>query len=179
MDIQMKAFRLFCLFAFLLVSGCASQPANFSMYPQLLGPSETVLPDMAILLVGVTGPTAVTYLQFVHSSMPAINSRFPPQSGAVLAIAVPVGLKQISLSTITIAGRPGGYLPSGMSYGYIGVRTPKIDLTKPGLYYIGTLDTGNLKAVSETPIPEQLSAFRQSFRATIGELEPVNFQWPR
>jgi hypothetical protein len=55
---------------------CASCsiPANFTMYPDRLTGSETLPADTAIVLVGVTGQAAVNYLQFGHSTMPAINA---------------------------------------------------------------------------------------------------------
>ena len=117
--------------------------------------------------------------------MPAINVRFPPKGNAIVAVAVPVGLKQLYLNTITLGGREGGYTASGTSFGYIGVRmpngtiTPKLDLNKPGLYYVATLDTNAPGQFQVSPIDAQLQAFRAGFKSAVGNLEPVNFQWPR
>jgi hypothetical protein len=174
----MKIIWVSIVAGLLLIAGCGSLPQGFSMHPALLQAGEPVPADMAVILVGVSGPATVDYLQFGHSSMPAINARFPAKGNTIVPIAIPVGIKQLTLSTITLGGRRSGYLQSGMSYGYIAVRTPKLDIEKPGLYYIATLDTNFPGQYQSTPIREQLKAFQATYRATAGKLEPANFKWP-
>lgn len=164
--------------AFLLLTGCASLPEGFSMYPKPLQPDEEIPTNMAVILVGVSGPASISYLQFGHSSMPAINARFPAKANTVVPIAIPVGIKQLSLSSITMGGQASGYSSSGTSYGYIGVHTPKLNIEKPGLYYIATLQTDNPGQYQLVPIPEQLKEFRSKYQGIAGKLEPINFGWP-
>ncbi len=150
------------------------------MHPNRLFGSESLPPNTAIVLVGVTGQAMVNYLQFTHSSMPAINARFSesPEGNAIIAVPMPVGIKQLSLQVYTVAGRGAGYLPTGASYGYITVTTPKIDITAPGLYYIATLDVNQPGKYSRSPIADQLSAARVRFATSFTGLEPMNFDWP-
>lgn len=147
------------------------------MYPTPLQEGEVIPANMAVILVGVTGTSTVNYLQFTHSAMPAINAKFSEKGNDIIAIAVPVGIKQLSLSTITLGGRQNGYLPSGMSYGYVPVRTGKIDIDKPGIYYIATLNTNAPGQFQVSPISSQIQNFHKAFKASIGNLEPINFQW--
>jgi hypothetical protein len=58
-----------------LVVACASVPGKFSMYPSAMQSGQSVDDEMAVLLVGNIGPSSINYLQFVHSSLPAINVR--------------------------------------------------------------------------------------------------------
>src|SRR4029077_3033363 len=96
----------------------------------------------------------------------------------VVPIAIPVGIRQLSLSSITIGGRASGYTSGGTSYGYIGVHTPKVDIEKPGLYYIATLETNSPGQFQLMPISEQLKEFRSRYQGNAGKLEPINFRWP-
>lgn len=175
-----RIIRRFVSVVLLILCGaCGSLPQNFSMNPVPIQANEKIQNGMAIVLVGITGPLGVDYLQFVHSSMPAINVRFPARGNEIVAVAVPVGLKRVSLQTITIAGRPGFYLPTGMSFGYVGVNTPRIEIDRPGIYYVATLDTATPGKFTEAPLPEQLVRYRQDSKETIGDLEPINFRWPQ
>ena len=171
--------RLLSLFLLIACVSC-SVPANFTMYPDRLTGSETLPPDMAIVLVGVTGQAAVDYLQFKHASMPAINARFSgsPEGNTIIAVPVPVGIKQLSLQVYTIAGRGAGYMPTGAPYGFITVATPKIDISTPGLYYIATLDVNQPGKYSQAPIADQLRAARVRFATSFTGQNPVNFAWP-
>lgn len=172
--------RKYLLLIFSVLCESCSVPANFNMYPERLTGTETLGSDMAVVLVGLSGGAAVNYLQFTHSSLPAINVRFSssPQSNTIVAVPVPVGIKQLSLQVYTIAGRGAGYTPAGMSYGYVTVRTPKIDIAKPGIYYLATVDVSQPGKYVLTPIPSQLTAARNRFAQAFKQLEPVNFTWP-
>jgi hypothetical protein len=144
--------------------GCATPP-NFSMYPQKLQAGQNLAPDMAVVLVGITGPAAVNYLQFTNSSTPAINARFDgaPEANGIVAIPIPVGLKKLSLGVYTRAGSGGGYLPSGASFGYIDARTPPLDITEPAIYYLATIDTSRPGQYSLHPLESQLTEAKAKF----------------
>jgi hypothetical protein len=132
-----------------------------------------------VVLVGNGGSEAINYLQFTHSSMPAINARgivLPP--GGIVAVPIPVGTKSLTLSNYTTSGRPGGYLPNGMGYGYVPVRTPPIDISARGSYYVATIFPGVQKSFEVKPTPSMLSKFRNAFRK-IASLKPMNFSWSK
>jgi hypothetical protein len=111
---MMKSFRLIIAMVFLL-AGCASLPQGFSMYPKPLQLEETVPPGMAVILVGISGSASINYLQFTHSSMPAINVKFDAVADDIVAIVIPVGIKQMELNTITVGGHRSGYFSTVMS----------------------------------------------------------------
>lgn len=160
------------------LAGCATPP-NFSMYPQRLQAGQNLAPDMAVVLVGITGPAAVNYIQFTHSSTPAINARFDgtPEANSIVAIPMPVGLKKLSLGVYTRAGRSGGYLPSGASFGYIDVRTPPLDITEPAIYYLATIDTARPGQYSLQPLESQLTAAKAKFADQFTGKKTANFAW--
>jgi hypothetical protein len=159
------------------LTACASVPDGFNWKPQPLSRQDTVSPNMAVLLVGVVGPGEVDYLQFGHSAFPAINVRFPGQGDSIIAIPLPVGLKKLALSSITLKGRPGFYV-GGMAMGYVGVHTHSLDLDKPGLYFLATLDTARPGRFAAAPVAEQLAKLRSELGGTLSGLDPVNFTWP-
>ena len=83
------------------------------MYPDEVKDGQNVGSEMAVVLVGNTGPAHINYLQFGHSSLPAINIRgidLPPNG--IAAVPVPVGLSGLSLEDYTISGQAAGYLPA-------------------------------------------------------------------
>jgi len=161
-----------------LLMGCASLPQKFTMYPSLLKEEDKLEADMAVVLVGVRGPGQLDYLQFGHGSLPAMNVRFPPQGDSILAVPMPAGLSNLRLMTVTVAGRPAGYV-GNIPVGYVAVHTPPIGLIKPGLYYVATIDPTKPKEFSTSPVPEQLNEFRKRFPAVASQLPPANFQWPQ
>jgi hypothetical protein len=149
------------------------------MYPDVLQPGSTVDTDTAIVLVGNGGRETIDYLQFTHSSMPAINARgivLPP--GGVVAVPVPVGTKALSLNCYTVAGRPGGYFTTGMGYGYIAVHSPPVDIGVRGTYYVATIFPGTQQKFELKPTASMLAKFRAAHRP-LASLKPVNFNWPR
>lgn len=177
---MLKKIRTVALHAMAVIAlaGCTALPPKFSMHPTPLTVGEIPDQDMAILLVGVTGPAAVDYLQFTHASMPAINVRFSGVADGVVAVAVPVGLSEISLNSITLRGRPGFYLPTGMATGFIAINTPRVDIKKPGIYYVATIDTSNPRQYSLVPIAKQLNVAKQVYEKAFASRETVNFSWP-
>jgi hypothetical protein len=162
-----------------LVVGCASIPDRFSMYPNAMQSGQSVDDEMAVLLVGNVGPASVNYLQFIHSSLPAINVHgIDVAPNGIVAVPVPVGISSLSLSNYTVSGRGGGYLPNGMAFGYIPVRTPKIDISSRGLYYIATIHAGSSEGYTAQPDPAMLMQFRKT-HPQLASLKPINFNWPR
>ena len=172
----MRSAVLEIVAAIVLISGCASTPQKFTMYPTVLKDGDTVEPDMAVVLVGVQGPWQLDYLQFGHGSLPAINVRFPPQGDLIIAVPLPVGLSNVRLMTVTVAGRPAGYVGS-IPVGFVGVHTPPVQLSQPGLYYIATINPAKPQEFATAPLPEQLNAFRKRFPAIASQLQPMSFQW--
>jgi hypothetical protein len=172
-------FARFVVWAIIAVGlcGCAALPPKFTMYPDALTGSEKLDNDMAVVLVGLSGPGAVNYLQFAHSSLPAINARFAPRANTVVALPMPVGIKGLHIQTYTVAGRPAGYIGS-MPVGFISVRTTKIDIDAPGIYYLGTIHTPEANRASETPDPAQLREARARLADAVDGKQPVNFRWP-
>jgi hypothetical protein len=162
-----------------LVVACASAPGKFSMYPSAIQAGQSVDDEMAVLLVGNVGPDSINYLQFVHSSLPAINVRgidVPPNS--IVAVPVPVGISSLSLEDYTVSGRGSGYLPNGMAIGYIPVHTPRIDISSRGLYYIATIHAGSSERYTTHPDPAMLMQFRKT-HPQLASLKPIDFTWPQ
>jgi predicted small secreted protein len=148
-----------------------------SMYPEPVQAGSAIRNDAAILLVGNGGSETIDYLQFVHSSLPAINARGIRLSpGEVVAIPVPVGTTKLYLSNYTTSRRPGAYLPNGVAFGFVRVDTPSIDINSPGLYYVATIFPGQERNFETRPAGPQLIKLRKE-RPELAELKPVNFSW--
>jgi hypothetical protein len=168
-------FPIVVVASFILV-GC-NVTGGSSMYPEPLQAGSAIKSDTAIVLVGNGGSETIDYLQFVHSSLPAINARgisLPP--GGVVAVPVPVGTTGLSLSSYTTSGRPGGYLTNGMAMGYIPIHTPSIDLNSAGLYYVATIIPGQQPNFDAKPAGALLSRLKKE-RPELLELKPMNFSW--
>jgi len=148
------------------------------MYPEAVRAGSTIDAANAIVLVGNGGTDTINYLQFGHSSMPAINVRgISLAPGGIVAVPVPVGTRELELETYTSAGRPAGYFSTGASYGYVAVHTtPKIDITERGLYYLATVLPGRQPNYDMRPNPSMLAKFRSERREVAG-LKPINFSW--
>jgi len=160
------------------LAGCAV-PENFSMYPIALQANSAVSDDLAVVLVGNSGQAPINYLQFGHSSLPAINAKdIDLRPGNIVAIPIAVGIRSLSLQTYTLATQGAGYLPNGMSFGYIAVHTPKIDLTSRGVYYLATVLPGSQPNFTVEPDRAMLAQFAKAY-PQIAKLRPVNFTWPK
>jgi hypothetical protein len=147
------------------------------MYPEAVRAGAAVKGDTAVVLVGNGGDQTIDYLQFGHSGFPAINARgisLPPDG--FVAIPVPVGTTELQLSNYTSVGRPGTYLPNGMSSGFVRVNTPEIDIRSPGLYYVATIFPGQPRSFELKPSAAQLIKLRKE-RPELADLKPVNFNW--
>ena len=77
---------------------------------------------------------------------------------------------------LTTTGRPGTYLPNGVASGFVPVRTPKIDIVSPGLYYVATVFPGQPRNFEIRPTAAQLAKLRKE-RPELAGLKPVNFGW--
>lgn len=166
--------------AFLLLLGaCASLPENFAMYPQALDGNKNVPHDTAVVLVGNGGAATIGYLQFAHSSLPAINAyNLNLTANDIAAIPIPVGIKALSLHRYSLANRPGFYLPNGMAVGYSHVDSRAVDITTPGLYYVATVFPGMPKGHTAAPSPAILAHLKKT-RPQLLHLKPINFDWPK
>ena len=147
------------------------------MYPEPLQAGSAIKSDTAIVLVGNGGSEVINYLQFVHSSLPAINaSGITLAPGGIVAIPIPVGTSGLSLSNYTTSGRPGGYLTNGVAFGYVPVRTAPIDINSPGLYYIATILPDRQPNFEPRPTAVLLAKLRKE-RPEVSNLKPINFSW--
>jgi hypothetical protein len=148
-----------------------------TMYPEAVQAGTAVKEDTAILLVGNGGSETINYLQFVHSSLPAINARgISLAPNDIVAIPVSVGTTGLYLSNYTTSRRPGSYLPNGTAMGFVPVNTPNIDITSPGLYYVATVFPGQERGFDVKPTGVQLLKLRKE-RPELAGLKPVNFGW--
>jgi hypothetical protein len=170
--------RMFAVIAFSsLLAACGGLPDKFSMYPETVHEGGSVDIQMAVLLVGNAGPSHINYLQFDHSSLPAINVRgidLPPNG--IVAVPVPVGISGLSLEDYTVSERAAGYLSNGIAFGYIPVHTPRVDLSARGLYYIATIHPGSSEKFSVNPDPAMLVQFKRK-HPELANLKPINFNW--
>jgi hypothetical protein len=157
-----------------LITPPALLPDGFDGSPKPLRVGEDIPKSFAVILIGVVGAESVDYLSLNHSTRPGIDTTFPAKSNAIVAISIPVGIKQLSISQVTIGRRRAGYRPNDT----VGVNAPKLNIDQPGLYYIATLDTNNPGQFQKNPRPDQLKQFRANYRYTIGSLDPINFKWP-
>lgn len=167
--------RIFVALALALSAGIPTP--GFAANPQALLGTEQLAPDMAVVLVGVTGPGQMNYMQFTHASFPSLNLRFDPRGDSIVAFAVPVGTRKLSLSSYTLKGRRAGYA-GGMSFGYIPVHSATIDIDAPGIYFLATVDTSDALRYSAQPLPEQLREVRLRLEKTLDGRATVNFAWP-
>lgn len=166
--------RFLVVIVSLVFAGCDTT-GGASMYPDAIQSGTVIKANTAVVLVGNGGDETINYLQFVHSSLPAINAReIRLQPGGIAAIPVPVGTTALSLSNFTTAGKPGGYLSNGMAFGYVPVRTPPIDINAPGLYYVATIFPGRQPNFDSKPIGS-LAAKLKSERPELSGLKPMNF----
>lgn len=152
----------------------AMLPDGFDTRPSPLRIGEGIPQNFAVILIGVVGAEPVLYLSFRQSADAGMVSDFSAQSNTIVAIAIPVGIKQLSISGITSGRRRAGNLPNDSA----GVNTPKLDIDRPGLYYVATLDTDHLGQFQTAPLPEQLKQFHADYAGTVESLEPINFKWP-
>ena len=166
-----------------VVAACALAGCNTTgdvastMYPDAVRAGSSVKGDAAILVVGNGGSETINYLQFVHSGFPAINARgISLAPDGFVAIPVAVGTTGLELQNYTTTGRPGTYLPNGVASGFVPVRTPKIDLPAPGLYYVATVFPGQQRSFETRPTAVQLAKLRKE-RPELAALKPVNFTW--
>lgn len=163
--------------------GYITQPAilpdGFAISPKILRVGESIPQNFAVILIGIAGEESVDFINFDHSSQPrmivsVMDARFPAALNTIVAIAIPVGIKQLSIFEITAGRQRLGYRPNDT----VKVNTPKIDIDQPGLYYVATLDTDNPGQFQVTPLPEQLKQFHADYVGTVDGLKPINFQWP-
>jgi hypothetical protein len=165
----------------IVLTSCVLAACNLTgssmMYPEVVRAGSTIDGTTAVVLVGNGGTQTINYLQFTHSSMPAINVQdITLAPGGIVAVPVPVGTKELELANYTIASRPAGYFTTGASYGYVPVRTPKVDIIDRGLYYIATVLPGQQPNYDVRPNPSMIMKFRNEHREVAG-LKPINFNW--
>jgi hypothetical protein len=163
-----------------LLAGCSTMDEFLEDGKPTLKPGQTLAPNMAVVLVGIVGQPGggrPNYFSFVHSSYPNLIFKFPGRASGIVAVPVPVGTKQLSLSELTLEGQPVQVMGTYVS-GYKSVNTPTIDIGRPGIYYLATLTVWRDIQHTPDPIPQQLLQLKDEMGRTLAGLEPVNFQWP-
>jgi hypothetical protein len=169
------------IISFVVSTTSVSTPLQSAMYPRALDSSSLPDNDEAVVLVGNAGSETIDYLQFTHSSLPAINARnIMLLPGGVVAIPIPVGTKSLSLSNYTVAGRPGGYFFNGMSTGFVPVNTPPIDINSRGVYFVATISSDRRSTTHfDTRPSSALLSKLKGTRPKISTLKAMNFTWPK
>jgi len=158
----------------LSLSGC-QDPIQTLLSTDPIKPGDTIPPNTAVVLVGMP-LTDVNYMSFNWSSLGAITVLPPSMFDRLIAVPVGVGKTGFHLSTYS-TGRHG-YMPSGISFGYINAQTPPINIDRPGIYFIGNIDPTQPNNYNLTLRPLQLAELRQRLGNTFGNLQPINFTWP-
>lgn len=85
--------------------------ASYGSVKQDALPIGRVVPEgYGVVLVAVTGPYSVDYIQLCHSKVGGCqNYRFPPLADDVIALPVALPKSQLELNSYTRAGRASGY----------------------------------------------------------------------
>lgn len=151
-------------------------PDGYNSRPRPLQIGEDVPENFAVIMMGVVGTESLDFLQLDHSvgRGTGMSPTFLAPPKGIVAIAIPIGIKQLSISYVTTGRLRAGYRPNDT----VQVNTPKLDINRPGLYYVATLDTNNPRQFQMHPLPEQMKQFRADYAGTVSGLEPINFKWP-
>jgi hypothetical protein len=163
-----SSLRLLAGATVLSLAAC-TLPPNFQTNPGPMTADTQLPPDSAVLLVGLTGPRAVTSIQLCHTRIPCINALgITDGKDRIVAIAVPVGINGLYMDKVLLEG----------SAYYREVHTAPIDIDRAGIYFVATIDSLNVSGYSTAPIEGELREVRARLGPAFGKLEPVNFQWP-
>lgn len=150
-------------------------PDGYDRRPSPLQIGEGVPENFAVIMIGVVGTESLEFLDLDHSvAQWGMSPMFLASSKGIVAIAIPIGIKQLRISQVTTGRLRAGYRPISTAL----VNTPKIDIDRPGLYYVATLDTNNPSQFQTQPLSEQLKKFRAVYARTLRGLKPINFKWP-
>ena len=147
-------------------------PDDFKWPPQHLRIGKSIPRDFSVLLIGVTGSESFNSLLLDHSEGREIIG-LEPQSNTIVAIALPAWIKQPRIYSASFILRK-----KELYLNRVAIRMPKLDIRRPGLYYVATLDTDHPGQFQKAPLPEQLKKFRADYSGTAEKLEPINFKWP-
>lgn len=148
-------------------------PDGFKWLPRRLRIGKSIPQDFSVILIGITGGQSIDSLLLDHSEGREIIG-LAPQSNTIVAIAIPAWIKQPRIYSADFILRKNEYYIKKVA-----IRTPKLDIRRPGLYYVTTLDTDHPGQFQTVPLPEQLKQFRADYVGTAEKLEPINFKWPR
>lgn len=147
-------------------------PDGFKWHPKHLRIGKSIPQNFAVILIGVAGAESVDSFLLDHSEGKEIIG-LAPQSNTIVAIAIPIGIKQLSIYSANIVLLGKVYHPNEVS-----VHTPKFDIDRPGFYYVATLDSDHPGQFQIAPLREQLKQFHADYAGTVERLEPINFKWP-
>jgi hypothetical protein len=156
--------------AAILWLGACSLPPNFQVNPGPMTVDTQLAPDSAVVLVGLTGPHAVTSILLCHTKIPCITVvGITDGKDRMVAVPVAVGIKGLHVDKVLL---------DGAAY-YREVHTAPIDIDKAGIYFVATIDSQSVATYSQVPVGSQLREVKDRLGSALGKLEPVNFQWPR
>jgi hypothetical protein len=147
-------------------------PDDFKWRPMHLRIGKSIPQDFSVILIGVTGAESVDSLLLDHSEGKEIIG-LAPQSNTIVAIAIPAWIKQPRIYSANFILRKKAYYLNRVA-----IRTPKLDIRRPGIYYFATLDTNHPGQFQKNPLPEQLKQFRADYVGMAERLKPINFKWP-
>lgn len=134
----------------------------------------------SVILIDLQGKSAVNYVQ-LGGVFPAINLRFEPILDDIVAVVVPSNIKGLEFNCFAYDGRPVGHVQITQYYskeeGYIPVKDTPMDVMKPGIYFMGTLDT-DTQEFTTSPDADRLALAKRKYKNLFKNLEPINFSWP-
>ena len=168
--------HLVLLLACVLIFGCATS------YTKPIDQMSAPLKEQdAILLIGVTGNSAVDYIQLCADDLftPCFNYRFEPVSNDVIALPAPTPVKRLNFSVYTTANRGGGYvvMPNfSAPVGYQSVDDEYTSIDRPGVFYYLTLNSDTREVVQQ---PDSLFIARayEKYGAQLDGLPQLNFEF--
>ena len=130
------------------------------------------------MLVGVEGPAGVGYIQYCHDLFPCLNYENIKVSNDVIGLVMPVPMKGLELASYSILGKPGFYMASGMSVGYIPIKDEPVNIMQSGIYFHLIIDTTGKSKFTTKPTKEILNRAKEKYGELLKKLEPINFTWP-
>lgn len=174
-------YRHLTIFVFtsLLLSGCA-QFGSPKADPWV--PGTAVPLGHGVVLVAVTGPSAVNYMQYCRGNGGCLNYRFPPVANDVIALPVPIPSIDVGMDSITLANRAAGVAPTGgggsVEYGYIAIRDePVFSVTDATVRFHITINTAQGGGYSSAANPAAIKRAAEKYGPSLTSMKPENFTW--
>ncbi len=173
-------FRKLSLYLLCILSIFLSS-CSYSMYPTAITQETNLTEKESVILIGLHGTNHVNYIQLCHGSIPCLNFKIPPTTNDIIALPIPVGLKNVELNSFTVEEEPAGY-GYGLGYstvphGYKTVKDIPIKVIERGVYFMGMLNTDNSKLT--LPNDSVLKVAKSKFGRKMGNYQTLNFNWDK